>query len=113
MPLDQYWGRSDRTSLRSKCKDCAKQWHREHKLLTKYGLDRGDYDQMLAEQDGRCAICRALPKSSRNGLLHVDHCHQTGEVRGLLCFSCNTGLGAFQDSEERLVIAAEYLRRSA
>jgi hypothetical protein len=57
------------------------------------------YDRILAAQDGGCAICGALP-AVRD--LAVDHDHKTGAVRGLLCMSCNTGLGHFHDDPELL-----------
>jgi hypothetical protein len=63
------------------------------------------YADLLTEQSGRCAICRVAPL----GPLVVDHNHDTGEVRGLLCDSCNMGLGRFREDAETLRVAAEYL----
>ncbi|MFE5535310.1 endonuclease VII domain-containing protein [Streptomyces sp. NPDC056492] len=58
---------------------------------------------MIADQGGLCCLClRALA-------VHVDHCHKTGRVRGVLCFNCNTGLGLLKDSPDRILRAAEYL----
>lgn len=107
--LEEFWGRPDRTSLRSWCIDCAMQWHREHKLLKKYGITREQYDALLERQKHRCAICRRTGADNRNGLLHVDHNHETGEVRGLLCFDCNSALGRFGDNAERIRRALRYL----
>ena len=78
---------------------------------TRYGLTPAAYDAMVVAQGGVCAICRR-PPSGRWPTLHIDHCHQTGRVRGLLCFPCNAGLGSMGDSLDRLLAAAEYLRRS-
>lgn len=64
---------------------------------------------MLARQDGRCAICRTTFPGGRWGHFHVDHEHETGAVRGLLCTVCNIGLGYFDDSADRLAQAAAYL----
>jgi len=79
--------------------------------LRKYGLTIAQYDAMLAAQNSACMICRLAfddtPKS-----IHVDHCHGTGRVRGLLCSGCNTGIGCLQDSPEILRRASEYLRRA-
>lgn len=65
-----------------------------------------EYDRRLNEQGGGCAICGVFPAERA---LAVDHDHNTGEVRGLLCFSCNTALGAFHDSVALLEAAIDYL----
>jgi hypothetical protein len=77
-------------------------------LRTRYGLTLDDYKTMLAAQGGVCAICRE-PSTSAWGSLHVDHDHDTGRVRGLLCEACNVGLGNFKDDPARLRAAAVYL----
>lgn len=64
----------------------------------------------LAEQGGVCAICGGGP-TGNHGRLVIDHNHQTGEVRGLLCGLCNTGLGALRDRLDLVIAAADYLRR--
>lgn len=81
--------------------------HRRRKE-NQFGLQPGQYDEMLEAQGGTCAICKRLPEKIR---LHVDHCHTTGDVRGLLCYSCNTGLGVFRDDPEVLSEAIRYLNR--
>ena len=79
--------------------------------LRNVGLTLEDYDTMLAGQGGGCAICGNHESGDkRTPRFHVDHCHATGVVRGLLCSSCNLGLGKFADSPERLERAALYLR---
>ena len=73
-------------------------------LRRMYGLTIADYEHMLKEQAGRCAICqRAEP-------LVVDHCHVTRQNRGLLCQRCNKGLGLFREDERALSMAVRYLR---
>ena len=67
-------------------------YHRHYK----FGMTVEDYDRLLAEQGGVCAICGGLP--SRTKHLHVDHCHETNRLRGLLCDACNLGLGKFKDA---------------
>jgi hypothetical protein len=62
------------------------------------------FERMLASQGGLCALC-----GQRMKVIQVDHCHRTGEVRGLLCSMCNTGLGKFGDDPARLRAAADYL----
>lgn len=76
--------------------------------LKKYGITADDYMKMLEEQDYRCAICGRSPKNRR---LNIDHCHKRGHVRGLLCFSCNYGLGFFFDKIASFEKAVEYLKR--
>jgi len=74
------------------------------RLLRKYGITRTDYESMLDSQGGGCAIC-----GSRPDLLCVDHDHLTGKVRGLLCSTCNKGLGHFCDDPGLLGRATNYL----
>lgn len=71
-----------------------------------FGITIEDYDKMFKKQKGLCAIC-GLPENKIR--LSVDHCHDTGEVRGLLCGSCNRGLGLFRDNCELLKKAINYL----
>jgi recombination endonuclease VII len=77
-------------------------------LKRQYGITLAEYEVMLAAQEGVCGICRQPPTRT----LHVDHDHRTGDVRGLLCFSCNTALGFFDDEVARFHAAANYLERS-
>lgn len=72
----------------------------------RFGLPAGAYEAMLLEQGGTCAICREPPSAKA---LAVDHDHNTGRVRGLLCHQCNTGLGHFRDDLNRLAGAMRYL----
>jgi len=67
---------------------------RKSHLKRTFGLNEADYDRILAQQGGGCAICGRLP-GSRN--LHIDHDHESGEVRGLLCFACNVAIGHLRD----------------
>ena len=83
---------------------------RRQKSLAVYGLSLEDFDNMLKEQDYKCAICRIEEKYSAKQRFHVDHDHDTGKVRALLCNRCNKGLGMFQDSSEFCDKAADYLR---
>lgn len=80
---------------------------RKQTLKSKYGLDIKDYEIMYANQNGRCKICNNPYK-----LLHIDHCHNTDKIRGLLCSGCNIGLGHFKDSIELLKSAMEYLKNT-
>jgi len=82
--------------------------------LSRYGLTPADYDRMLEEQGGVCDICKTSDPSanSKPGMsFHVDHCHDTDKVRGLLCTRCNPGLGFFLHDEALLEAALAYIRK--
>jgi len=92
---------------RGDCKDCYRDRHRRTRAARLYGLPPDEWDALRREQDGRCAICRdPLEMFKRT---HVDHCHATGRVRGLLCHHCNRGLGCARDSPALLRLMAAYL----
>jgi hypothetical protein len=74
---------------------------------TGLGVTADDYDAMLIKQGGLCAICRLRGEGKKR--LHVDHCHSTGKIRGLLCFPCNFALGHYRDSIELHKAAIAYL----
>jgi Recombination endonuclease VII len=80
---------------------------RKSKLKTKYKLSLEDFQNLFEKQNGVCAICKEPETAGR--LLAIDHNHETGEIRGLLCTNCNLGLGKFKDSPELLRIAQEYV----
>ena len=86
---------------------------RRAKLRHKYKMELEQFDAMLASQGGRCAICSVVLAEGGRGGPNVDHCHSSGRVRGILCASCNQGLGHFADNAERLRSAIEYLETSA
>lgn len=105
----QYHANRDRELARSKAFHAA---HPEQARIRSrrryYGLDPHVYDQIYESQHGLCAICGEPPPLRR--ILHVDHDHRTGEVRGLLCHGCNWALGALGDTLEGVERAAAYLR---
>lgn len=85
---------------------------RRHQLKHNYGITVEEYDELFEIQEGACAICGRTDNGvNQHGpmRLAVDHDHETGEVRGLLCNRCNTALGLLDDDPERLRIAARYL----
>ena len=95
---------------------------RHYNLMRVYGINEEEYNKILEEQNYGCAICGRsveeqskkyasgkIPASMRS--LAVDHCHNTGKIRGLLCYECNIGLGKFQDKSSLLERAALYLTR--
>lgn len=77
------------------------------RLKRKYGLTPDEVEAMRVAQEGRCLICRTECE------LFVDHCHETGRVRGMLCPSCNTFLGRVEANPEILLRMAEYAGHSA
>lgn len=98
----------DRSSGRrdSTCKSCRIIQQRERVL----GVTQQQYLKMYTEQEGRCGICRKRLYSKRYKSFAVDHCHDTGKIRGLLCTKCNTGLGLFNDDPIALKRAIEWTK---
>lgn len=87
-------------------------------LKSKYGMTPAEYDAMFAQQGGVCAICKR-PETRRGGRkgntllrLSVDHDHNTGIIRGLLCGDCNRAIGSLGEDQDRLTAAIEYLQQS-
>lgn len=85
---------------------------RDSELKKQYGISLSEWEAMHLSQGGVCAVCKSSEseRSSRYSNLSVDHCHSTGRVRGLLCSSCNRGLGFFKDRPDLIDAAAAYLR---
>ena len=119
--LDQFSPRTRATDgLDYSCKTCnnkkGREWRSENKekmtdanLRTKYGISLEDKREMLEDQDWCCAIClKGLPLIGRDSC--VDHCHETNEVRGILCKNCNNALGLFADNPDSLTRAANYIK---
>lgn len=91
------------------CRECCTTQDR----FKKFGITQEEYEDLLIEQDYACAICRQPETAVRQGRLKqlaVDHDHDTGKIRGLLCQRCNVGLGQFQDDPELLEAAFSYMR---
>lgn len=88
--------------------------YKNYDLKKLFGLSKSEYAQMLAEHGEKCAICgepETLKIKDKTISLSVDHCHGSGKVRGLLCSSCNTGIGLFKDSPAILRAAISYLEK--
>lgn len=82
----------------------AKKIQNRIRLKSRYGITLEDYEEMYKKQKGKCAIC-----GIKKDKLNIDHCHNTRKVRGLLCGSCNRGLGLLKDNIEFLNNAIKYL----
>lgn len=102
-----------RSAWRRKHPDREAKTQRKAKLKVYEGMTLEEYGEMLERQNGVCAICKKTCstkyKSGKVRDLSVDHDHDTGKVRGLLCNACNLGIGKFNDDAELLKAAAEYL----
>lgn len=124
-PLTEYHLRSKKEPWpKSACKEChrvrakgyweknplPKEVQRERNLKRSFGLGLEEYDELLKLQNGCCAICGTDACSSGRNFA-VDHDHQTGKIRGLLCKFCNTALGQFKDDTMTLRKAIQYLER--
>ncbi len=79
-------------------------YNRLYQLKSRYGILEQEYNSLLFEQDHCCKICKKKDKK-----LCVDHDHKTGNIRGLLCRDCNSGLGMFKDNTEIMLQAIKYL----
>ncbi len=112
--------KKDTPEGRERLRESGRKWYRTkgryHAHAKRYGLPVEGYAEMYEAQDGLCAICGGeevrVSKDGLHWLLAVDHDHETDEVRGLLCNSCNTGLGLLGDDIETLRAAIEYLERN-
>lgn len=89
---------------------------RDNQYRAKFGITGSEYDALFTKQNGVCAICKqAETVRHKNGKVYplcVDHCHSSGCIRGLLCQTCNKGLGNFKDSTLFLMNAVEYLQKA-
>lgn len=98
--------RKEKDRLRKKAKY---QTRRDTILKNRYGIMEFDYEVLATKQGNKCAICGITPTNKR---LDLDHCHETKQIRGLLCNNCNRGLGHFKDDMELLRKARKYLELS-
>ncbi|MBP0933469.1 endonuclease VII domain-containing protein [Streptomyces goshikiensis] len=103
------WDRNKTASdgLSTRCKACRAIESRVGHLKRAYGMTEAERDEMIAAQGGLCCICLKAPA------VHVDHCHETGMVRGVLCFNCNSAIGKLGDDPDTLRRAISYLEGHA
>ncbi|MDT0437482.1 MULTISPECIES: endonuclease VII domain-containing protein [Streptomyces] len=103
------WHRNATASdgLSTRCKACRAVQGRQGHLMRQYGITEAERDALIEAQVGVCCICLKAPPE------HVDHCHKTGRVRGVLCFSCNAALGQFKDRPDAIRRAAAYVEGNA
>lgn len=109
-----------KSGIQSMCKTCRNSYPknsdskkmRNYDLLKTYGITTEDFENLLTLQNNCCAICgvnQDTLKTSKKKYLCVDHCHNTGKIRGLLCDKCNRGVGLLGDNVNTLIKAVEYL----
>ena len=130
-----YKRKTSKTGRRHECSECSKERirlyrennrekdklnQRKNRLKREYNITVEFYEELLNKQEGKCAICRNTEtarqysgKGKRGDIsikkLAIDHCHKTGQIRGLLCYNCNLGLGRFKDNTKSLEAAIQYL----
>lgn len=97
--------------VRSRDRSRPREQIKNNRLKSVYGISLEAFNKKILEQNSKCAICGSAFGDKLKRSLHVDHCHKTNKVRGLLCSNCNLGLGSFRDSIELLEIAISYLRK--
>jgi len=124
-PFSNFYKRGDYEGYRSECKQCmqakaSRRWRNDPEFKKRgtdrnrrwqrqnfYGLSIEDEILLQTKQNNACAICQKKFKTDAD--YHVDHCHATKKIRGLLCSGCNRGLGCFQDNPIALRQAANYV----
>lgn len=92
------------------CRDCERTASRKRSFFLERGMTHEERDQLLEQQNGVCGACGTSESGSVKGW-HIDHSHVTGVVRSILCATCNIALGQVNDSQERLYLLIEYLKR--
>lgn len=107
-----------RDDVQGYCKSCdlkrqrtaeRKQQHRRAKTLRQYGVTEEQYQALYKKQNGKCALCGNPETDARHGRLSIDHNHETGEIRGLLCGRCNMAIGLLRDDPVLARRVAAYL----
>lgn len=117
--IDEFYAKNGRGKGTSQCKNCIRSKQilyrrtrpdkaKDVDLYQSFGIRLVNYNKMFESQSGKCAIC-SRHQSELSRTLAVDHCHETGRIRSLLCQQCNQGLGNFRDKIESLHGAISYL----
>jgi hypothetical protein len=109
----KYWENPEkfREANRKLYNSVLKEKRYENHLKWDFGITIEEYDKILAEQDGRCAICGSTDPGKGKTRFSVDHDHKTGKVRGLLCDPCNNGIARFNDNTDILKSAIYYITK--
>lgn len=107
---------SERLVSTGKCIDCKNLENNKRRKLNKYGIKPSEYADLFWKQNGVCAICKEKETvintlTNKTVALSVDHCHDTGKIRGLLCQRCNIGIGNLKHNPDLLRVAAIYCEK--
>lgn len=95
-------------AIRAKKGESDKRARRDYRLKKEYGITAEEADALFLAQGRKCALCdNAIAEITK---AHIDHCHETGRVRGMLCFTCNKALGMLGDNEAGLLRALRYVK---
>ena len=109
-PLSEFYKHPyKKDGKQSHCKTCMIETTSTRQYRVKYNMTREDRDSMIKSQNYQCAICGYFFKSEKH--THIDHCHTTGKIRGILCSYCNMAIGLLKDSTEIIENAAKYLKK--
>lgn len=117
-PTDQYYKQDDMADgYRIQCISCIKERNEKLRFKRQYGLTLELYHIILEEQEYKCACCgtqiyKRIDSPSKKLTAHVDHDHDTGRIRGLLCGTCNSGIGHLGDTQEGIERALEYVKQT-
>lgn len=118
--------KSGKNGIRAQCKLCisavyapvkkpkrtaeeTKNLYKSRAFKRKYGITKEDFYVLKSKQNNKCAICENILENDKKS--HMDHCHDTGKLRGVLCTTCNVGLGMFKDSLLLLKSAVKYVKK--
>lgn len=110
--------REKRRGRQSRCKRCRaktrsdyeKGLYRERNIKKLYGITVDQFNAMLIRQEGKCAICGTTEPGGK-GNFFVDHCHETGKIRELLCLHCNSAIGYFRDNISYMQKGIDYINK--
>lgn len=98
--------------VRSNCIKCEEGNRKKYHIAFKYNLTMMEFEKMVLDQNNKCKICNNEFTDCSKRTMHIDHCHNSEKVRGLLCSQCNTALGLFNDEVSNLENAIKYLKEN-
>jgi hypothetical protein len=109
-----HYERNQKVRKDPKHKERFKQYQKSNAMFRRYGIILSQYEEMVEKQNNKCLICGNEPLIDgkiQNRSLHIDHCHKTGKIRGLLCHLCNRGIGLFRERKDLIEKALKYIKK--